>query len=301
MKKKSWIFRGLFFFGYLNALGACAATFTHTPLPEGLAQAFVKEKRWHPGCPVALNRLHLLTVSYFDFDGREKRGQLVVYDAAAPLMLQAFKSMYEQHFPLQGEKMAGAAANGVTPFADTVAFNCRDVTGEHGFYSLHSYGLAIDINVKRNPYIGEYKVTAQGSVSAALIPNTLESFQFLNRSQRRAGMNEDIVKIMGQAGFIVWGGQWQDRMDYMHFQVPDAMAKNLAFLALPAATRMMELIRDYPQSALKMSADSKWKLLYHLYPDRYMAVLSLYFPHLATTDEHIIFNQVYEKLASGSP
>jgi hypothetical protein len=53
---------------------------------SGPAKAEVKRAAWHRGCPVSLSDLRVLTVSYYDFDGSNQAGQLVVNrSATAPL------------------------------------------------------------------------------------------------------------------------------------------------------------------------------------------------------------------------
>ena len=52
------------------------------PLPAAV-RAKVRATAWHPGCPVPLSDLRVLTVSYRGFDGRTYSGQLVVNRSAA--------------------------------------------------------------------------------------------------------------------------------------------------------------------------------------------------------------------------
>jgi len=51
-----------------------------------------------------------------------------------------------------GDDDASMAAN------NTSAFNCRDVTGQPGKFSNHSWGRAIDINPLINPYVKGDKI-----------------------------------------------------------------------------------------------------------------------------------------------
>ena len=65
------------------------------PLP-GPVRSEVKARAWHAGCPVPLSGLRLLTVSYWGFDRRAHRGQLVVNrDAVAPLT-KVFRQLYNK-------------------------------------------------------------------------------------------------------------------------------------------------------------------------------------------------------------
>jgi hypothetical protein len=56
---------------------------------------------WRPGCPVALENLRVLRLSYWDFTGRVRTGTLVVNrDAAAPL-LRVFGRLYAARYPIR--------------------------------------------------------------------------------------------------------------------------------------------------------------------------------------------------------
>lgn len=80
--------------------------------------------------------------------------------------------------------------------ADTGAYNCRKITGGTG-YSLHSYGIALDINWQSNPY-GSRLVTDMPSAMIA-----------------------DIKAIRTKNGKQVWrwGGDYSGNKDAMHFEI----------------------------------------------------------------------------------
>ena len=80
--------------------------------------------------------------------------------------------------------------------ADTGAYNCRQITGGTN-YSLHAYGIAVDLNWNTNPY-GRTLVT-----------------------DMPIGMIEDIEAIETVGGVQVWrwGGRYRGNKDAMHFEV----------------------------------------------------------------------------------
>jgi hypothetical protein len=82
--------------------------------------------------------------------------------------------------------------------ADTGAYNCRRITGGTG-YSLHAYGIAVDINWQANPY------------SAA------------NRTvtDMPAGMVAEIEALRTGNGRPVWGwgGNYRNIKDPMHYEI----------------------------------------------------------------------------------
>ena len=91
---------------------------------------------------------------------------------------------------------------------NTSSFNCREVTGQPGVYSQHSYGRAIDINPLINPYVKETLVLpANGS-------------QFVDRDISYPGkITKDslIYREFVKHGWD-WGGSWYDVQDYQHFE-----------------------------------------------------------------------------------
>ncbi len=92
-------------------------------------------------------------------------------------------------------------------YDNTSAFNCRPVTGGSG-WSLHSYGVAVDINPRENPYL---------SGDTVLPP---EGRDYLDRSQPVPGMivaGGAIVRLFESHGFA-WGGYWTRPVDYQHFE-----------------------------------------------------------------------------------
>jgi len=185
-------------------------------LPAPLERNLARGESWRPGCPVPLSDLRLLTVTHWDFQGRERTGQLVVHrDAAAPLA-RVFRRLHRLRFPIRhmrlddmyGPRRARPADGDVTG-----AFRCRQsvpspcVGGTaSGRWSNHAYGLAVDINPVENPYVG------CGAVFDA------RSRRYVDRSPLRKGMvTPAVVRAFRSIGWG-WGGDWSGQTkDYMHF------------------------------------------------------------------------------------
>jgi hypothetical protein len=154
---------------------------------------------------LSLKHPNLITLSlpYFSFDADEKQGGLVVHPAIAPAVTRVFRRLFEEKFPIfsmapidhfgNSDDQSMAANN-------TVAYNAREIVGG-GKASLHSYGLAFDINPRQNPYLknglllppdGRYDPTAKGTLTP------------------------EIAAWIKAEGFV-WGGDWTSLKDYMHF------------------------------------------------------------------------------------
>jgi hypothetical protein len=180
--------------------------FSVAPLPRSL-RTKLRGEFWHPGCPVPLSGLRLLTVSYTGFDRQLHTGEIVVNSAAAQPLERVFKKLYRQHFPIRHVSSRPGEGDA------TASFECRQAvpspcTGglKSGHWSMHAYGLAVDLNPTENPYIG-----CGESRDPATKP-------YRDRSRHRRGMVDDRVIAAFQSIGWGWGGSWTgDTKDYMHF------------------------------------------------------------------------------------
>jgi D-alanyl-D-alanine carboxypeptidase len=186
------------------------------PLPPPVQTQLEAGGFWHRGCPVALSGLRLLTVSYRGFDGRAHTGQLVVNRSAAHPLASVFGRLYRLGFPIRHMRLADVYGprSGRPRDGDlSGSFECRQAvpspcTGGRGTgsWSMHAYGLAVDLNPVENPYVG----CGQSRDKAARA--------YRDRSRRRPGMvGSRVVGAFASIGWG-WGGSWTgNTKDYMHF------------------------------------------------------------------------------------
>ena len=185
------------------------------PLPAPV-QAQLTGRFWHPGCPVPLSALRVLTVSQWGFDGRVHNGQLVVNEDAAAPLARVFRRLYELHFPIRHMRLADAYGPSARsrPTATSAGRSsagrpcpppCSGGTGT-GSWSEHAYGEAIDLNPVENPYVGCGRTRDRSSLP------------YLDRSRLRRGMvTPAVVQAFRSIGWG-WGGAWTgSTKDYMHF------------------------------------------------------------------------------------
>jgi hypothetical protein len=185
-------------------------------LPSPVSSQLKAGGFWHKGCPVALSGLRLLTVSYRGFDGHSHAGQLIVNRAATGPLARSFRRLYELRFSIRHMALADfyGPRRGRPRDGDvTASFECRQAvpspcTGGRGTgtWSMHAYGLAVDVNPLENPYVG-----CGQSRDPATRP-------FFNRSRHRRGMvGPRAVRAFTAQGWG-WGGAWSgNTKDYMHF------------------------------------------------------------------------------------
>jgi hypothetical protein len=164
---------------------------------------------YRSGCPVGPSSLRLLQANHLAFDGRWKRGELVVAQWAVTDLTGVLNSMAIHTFPVRemvrvdkyrGSDIASMEAD------NTSAFNCRKVTGNPYRWSQHSWGDAIDVNPFENPYVTATRIYPDGSE------------RYLNRSTYRTGMimaNGSVHRSFSYRGWE-WGARWANP-DYQHF------------------------------------------------------------------------------------
>jgi len=167
---------------------------------------------YRSGCPVPLKDLRYLRLSYWDFTGRARQGELVIAAEHTDAIIAVFGKLYAAKFPIQrmelvsnfgGDDERSMAAN------NTSAFNCRTVAGTDR-WSQHSFGTAIDINPVQNPY-----VTDAGASPAA-------GKAFAEQAARRATVqglitaDSVVLRVFREASWE-WGGDWGSSKDYEHF------------------------------------------------------------------------------------
>ena len=143
--------------GRVTSVKLAAPSFASSvqPIDATLKAQMVGSGSWKPGDPVSLDGLRLVHVSYWGFDGKPHTGSLVVGAAWAARLCTVFRALYNAHFPIREMNLVdvyGADDDRSMAADNTSAYNGRRVAGTSA-WSMHSYGLAIDLNPVENPYI----------------------------------------------------------------------------------------------------------------------------------------------------
>ncbi len=163
---------------------------------------------WHAGCPVPPGRLRLVTVAFVGFDGAAHEGRLVVNAAAARDVMWVFRTLYAARFPIRRMIPIDAYGNDddrSLAADNTAAFNCRRVAGTSR-WSMHAYGLAIDLDPLENPSVDGARISppaGQRFVSRPRQPGVIRRGDAAWRAFRAIGWR--------------WGGDWSSPRDYQHF------------------------------------------------------------------------------------
>ena len=179
------------------------------PIDGSLKALMVESGSWEPGDPVSLDQLRLIVVGYWGFDGRPHTGSLVVSAAWATKLCTVFHTLYDARFPIRRMNLVdvyGADDDRSMAADNTSAYNGRLVAGT-SVWSMHAYGLAIDINPVENPYVH----------GGAVSPAAGEAFAVRSHLPPGAIKPGDIVVRAFAAIGWKWGGDWRSDKDYQHF------------------------------------------------------------------------------------
>src|SRR5579862_3781365 len=214
--------RGIATFILTAVLSVTAATTEHTTPQTGVAQlthaqrvAIRASGEWHPGCPVLLSQVRVLSFRYYGFDRTTHIGQIVVNERVASPLATVFGKLYRMRFPIRDA--AFSSTYGPHPDASgdvTASFECRDAAaspctgGRTHHWSMHAYGEAVDLDPRENPYVGCGMTRDKTALS------------YINRSRHRPGMvTRAVVRAFASIGWG-WGGSWfGSTKDYMHFSI----------------------------------------------------------------------------------
>lgn len=164
---------------------------------------------WSPACPVALDDLAYVTVSFRGFDGAAHTGELVVAADQAEGVVSVFRALFAAGFPIEEMRLPTTADLEAPPTGDgnnTAGLVCRASRGTTT-WSAHAYGLAIDLNPFLNPY-------RKGDL---VLPERASAY--LDRTRTQPGIihaGDLVVREFARIGWT-WGGSWSLLKDYQHF------------------------------------------------------------------------------------
>ncbi len=147
---------------------------TIEPVPDDV----IARSTWTEDCPVTRDELAYINVSFYGFDGKFHTGETIVNASVADDIVGVFEKLHAARFPIEGMKVTTQEELDAPPTGDgnnTGSFGCRPAVGTDN-WSMHAYGLAVDINPFHNPY-------EKGEL---IIPELAMSY--LDRDQELPGM-----------------------------------------------------------------------------------------------------------------
>ena len=203
------IILGLYSFEDLNK------SFYITPITDEIF-ARIYGKSFKEECTLPREDLRYLHVLHKDLDGVEHEGEMIVNYHIAEDVLDILKKLYEADYPIEKIRLVDEYdADDEASMEDnnSSAFNFRFISHTTRV-SKHGLGLAVDINTLYNPYT---KV-----VNGERIIEPITAEPYLDREADfpyKIDENDLCYKLFIEKGFE-WGGAWEDRKDYQHFEIP---------------------------------------------------------------------------------
>lgn len=178
--------------------------------------ARMEGKSFSDDCTLSRDDLRYLHVLHKDIDGNTHEGEMVVNMHIAKDVLEILKQLYENDYPIEKIRLIDEydAIDELSTEDNNSSCFCFRFISHTTRISKHGYGLAVDINTLYNPYT---KI-----VDGERIIEPVTGEPYLDRD---AEFDYKIVKgdlcynLFIEHGFE-WGGEWEDRKDYQHFEIP---------------------------------------------------------------------------------
>ena len=192
--------------------GEASAYFFETEITDSIFDR-IKGNSFKEDCTVPRETLRYLRILHWG-PGGTTAGELICDKSVSRALLDVFKELYEEKYPIEKVRLIDEyGADDEASMADnnSSCFNFRKVPGKDKL-SLHSLGLAVDINPFYNPYV---RTNADG----VLCCSPEGSQPYMDRGKAflyKIEADDACVRIFARHGFL-WGGDWTTCKDYQHF------------------------------------------------------------------------------------
>ncbi|MDO4797867.1 MAG: M15 family metallopeptidase [Coriobacteriales bacterium] len=179
--------------------------------------ARIDGKSFKEDCTLPREDLRYLHVLHKDLNGNTHEGEMIVSKHIAEDVLAILKELYQNDYPIEKIRLVDEYdADDERSMEDnnSSSFNFRFISHTNRV-SKHGLGLAVDINTLYNPYT---KV-----VDGERIVEPVTGEPYLDRDadfNYKIDHDDLCFKLFTEHGFE-WGGDWTDRKDYQHFEMPD--------------------------------------------------------------------------------
>lgn len=206
--------RFLLFLFCLSVIGMAAQVFSVQPIPDSVFQR-MQGRSWPEGCTVHRADLRYLRLSHVDADKKEHVGEMVCNKAIANDLLEIFRELYRQKYPIQHIRLIDDyEADDERAMRDnnTSSFCYRKISGSTKL-SKHAMGMAVDINTLYNPYVrtGKDGRRIVEPATAVKYVDRRKSFPY------KIVKGDLLYRLFLQHGFK-WGGSWRTVKDWQHFE-----------------------------------------------------------------------------------
>ena len=179
----------------------------------------INGKSYRDNNDISLESLRYLTIPYYNFEHQIQLGEMIVNVDIQNDVINIFKELFKNEYEIKSMRLiddywgeggdGNNADNNSVEDNNTSCFCYRTVTGGENI-SNHGYGRAIDINPQQNPYVENGQNTHRNAD------------QYVDRScgdpHVIVASEQDICySTFTKYGFS-WGGNWNNPVDYQHFE-----------------------------------------------------------------------------------
>ncbi len=189
--------------------------FSVSEIPEEIWQ-FMQNKTYKQNPHIQREDLRYLKVLHVDFNHVTKVGELICNKAIAGTLKDIFLELYQNGYQIDKIILPDYYdADDEKQMRDnnSSAFCYRVINGS-SVLSKHALGLAVDLNTFYNPYC---KIKNDGKLfvqPATAADYCLRTGDFPHKIDK----NDLAYKLFLKHGFV-WGGDWDTRKDYQHFEI----------------------------------------------------------------------------------
>ncbi|MBO4906099.1 MAG: M15 family metallopeptidase [Bacteroidaceae bacterium] len=188
--------------------------FSHSAITAEV-QARIEGKSWRNNPYVQISELSYLRLSYVDFNGISHVGELICNRAIASDLVEIFRELYKARYPIASLRLIDeydADDERSMQANNTSSFCYRTIAGSRTL-SKHARGLAIDINPLMNPCVFTNRKGRR-----VVQPSTAVPYVDRNRDfEGKIAEGDLCLRLFREHGFK-WGGDWQTKKDYQHFE-----------------------------------------------------------------------------------
>lgn len=203
--------------------------FSIRKISDDLYDRMTAGNTYKPECIVPREDLRYLLVLHKDKDGNTHQGEMVVHKLIAEDVLEIFEQLYDAGYPIERMVLPdNYMADDETMMRDnnSSSFNFRFISHTNTI-SKHGLGMAVDINTLYNPYHKNVE-NEDGSTTEVIEPATGKPYLDREKDFDYKIEKDDLCyKLFTEKGFE-WGGDWTDRKDYQHFEMPSDFTEKYA-------------------------------------------------------------------------
>jgi len=204
----------LCFVCWLAVVGVGAQEFSAQPIPDSVFHR-MQGRSWPEGCTIRRADLRYLRLTHVDAESKEHVGEMVCNKAIANDLIEIFKELYRQKYPIQRIRLIDdyeAVDERSMRDNNSSCFCYRKVSGTTKL-SKHAMGMAVDINTLFNPYVRTGK-------DGRRIVEPATATKYVDRRKTfpyKIVKGDLLYRLFVQHGFK-WGGSWRTMKDWQHFE-----------------------------------------------------------------------------------